>query len=36
MFMLDTNICIYILKKHPDPVLKIFQMFDDIHISAIV
>ena len=36
MFMLDTNICIYILKKHPDSVLKKFQMFDDIHISAIV
>ena len=36
MFMLDTNICIYILKKHPDSVLKKFQTFDDIHISAIV
>ena len=36
MFMLDTNICIYILKKHPESVLKKFQMFDDIHISAIV
>ena len=36
MFMLDTNICIYILKKHPDSVLKKFQLFDDIHISAIV
>ena len=36
MFMLDTNICIYILKKHPDSVLKKFQMFDNIHISAIV
>ena len=36
MFMLDTNICIYILKKHPDSVLKKFQIFDDIHISAIV
>lgn len=36
MFMLDTNICIYILKKHPDSVLKKFQMFDDIHISTIV
>ena len=36
MFMLDTNICIYILKKHPDSVLKKFQVFDDIHISTIV
>ena len=36
MFMLDTNICIYILKKHPDKVLEKFQMFDDIHISTIV
>ena len=36
MFMLDTNICIYVLKKHPDSVLKKFQMFDDIHISTIV
>ena len=35
-YMLDTNICIYILKKHPDSVLKKFQTFDDIHISAIV
>jgi len=36
MYMLDTNICIYILKKHPDKVLKKFLMFDELHISTIV
>jgi len=34
--MLDTNICIYILKKHPKKVLEKFQLFSDIHISSIV
>lgn len=36
MYMLDTNICIYILKQHPDKVLKKFQMTNELHISTIV
>ena len=36
MIMLDTNICIYILKKHPAHVLKKFLMFDELFISTIV
>lgn len=36
--MLDTNICIYILKKQPKSVLKQLQayQFDDIAISSVV
>lgn len=36
-FMLDTNICIYIIKKRPENVLKKFQSFEvgDICISSI-
>jgi tRNA(fMet)-specific endonuclease VapC len=35
--MLDTNMCIYIIKKKPEKVLKKFQLFDigDICISSI-
>ena len=36
MVMLDTNICIYILKRHPENILNKFLMFDDLHISTIV
>lgn len=34
--MIDTNICIYILKNHPEEVLEKFQTYNNIHISAIV
>jgi tRNA(fMet)-specific endonuclease VapC len=36
-YMLDTNMCIYIIKKHPDNVFKRFKTFDvgDICISSI-
>lgn len=36
-YMLDTNICIYIIKKQPENVLKKFTLFDvgDICISSI-
>ncbi|MDR3478812.1 MAG: type II toxin-antitoxin system VapC family toxin [Gammaproteobacteria bacterium] len=36
-YMLDTNMCIYIIKKHPENVLKKFKTFDlgDISISSI-
>ena len=36
-YMLDTNMCIYIIKKHPKNVLKKFETFDvgDICISSI-
>lgn len=36
MFMLDTNICIYILKKHPLYLLAKFNEIKEIHISTIV
>ena len=36
MIMLDTNICIYILKERPSSVLKAFEQEDDIFISTIV
>jgi len=36
MFMLDTNICIYVLKERPITVLKAFESTDNIHISSIV
>ncbi|WP_428355145.1 type II toxin-antitoxin system VapC family toxin [Methyloprofundus sp.] len=36
MFMLDTNICIYVLKDRPITVLKAFEATDQLHISAIV
>jgi len=37
MRMLDTNICIYIIKKHPEKVLKHFESFQlgDICLSII-
>lgn len=36
-YMLDTNICIYIIKKHPAHVLEKFKHFDvgDICISSV-
>lgn len=36
MIMLDTNICIYVLKERPVKVLKAFEATDNIHISSIV
>ncbi|NOQ36770.1 MAG: PIN domain-containing protein [Methylococcaceae bacterium] len=36
MYILDTNICSYILKKHSPLILEKFQQVDDIHISSIV
>jgi len=35
--MLDTNICIYIIKKRPEPVLQRFQDYEvgDVALSAI-
>lgn len=36
MVMLDTNICVYILKKHPPYLLKKLNQLEEIHISAIV
>ena len=36
MVMLDTNICVYILKKHPPYLLEKFNHIQEIHISAIV
>ena len=36
MIMLDTNICIYVLKERPESVLKTFEVTDDLHISSIV
>jgi tRNA(fMet)-specific endonuclease VapC len=37
MFMLDTNICIYIIKKRPDNVLKKFSSLNlmDVCISSV-
>ena len=36
MIMLDTNICIYILKKHPPEVLEKFSHYKSMYISSIV
>jgi tRNA(fMet)-specific endonuclease VapC len=36
MVMLDINICVYILKKHPLYLLEKFNQIENIHISAIV
>lgn len=36
MIMLDTNICIYVLKEHPSSVLKAFEAAKKLHISSIV
>lgn len=36
MIMLDTNICIYVLKERPESVLAKFQQHDELHLSAIV
>jgi len=36
MLMLDTNICIYVLKQRPMHVLEKFESHDDLHISTIV
>lgn len=36
MIMLDTNICIYVLKKHPPSVLEKFEQVSELHISSIV
>lgn len=35
MIMLDTNICIYVLKEHPKSVLERFQQYEELHLSAI-
>lgn len=37
MFMLDTNICIYIIKKRPESILKKFKKYrnQNIYISVI-
>ena len=34
--MLDTNICIYVLKQRPTSVLETFEATEEIHISSIV
>ncbi len=36
MIMLDTNICIYILKEHPEQVLNKFLQNENLHISSVV
>ena len=36
MYMLDTNICIYILKQHPKEIQAKFNDIDTVHISSIV
>ncbi len=36
MYMLDTNICVYILKKHPLCLLEKFKQLKEIHLSTIV
>ncbi|MEE9302477.1 MAG: type II toxin-antitoxin system VapC family toxin [Thiotrichaceae bacterium] len=36
MIMLDTNICIYVLKQRPTSVLETFEAIKEIHISSIV
>ena len=36
MIMLDTNICIYILKKHPVYIEEKFKTIETVHISSIV
>ncbi|MBF0264820.1 MAG: type II toxin-antitoxin system VapC family toxin [Gammaproteobacteria bacterium] len=37
MYMLDTNICIYILKNHPEEALDKFRLYsDELSISTIV
>ncbi len=36
MIMLDTNICIYVLKQHPKKILKAFESVKELHISSIV
>jgi len=36
MLMLDTSICVYILKKHPLYLLEKFNQSEKIYISAIV
>ena len=36
MIMLDTNICIYVLKEHPMHVLEKFEAQDALHLSSIV
>ena len=36
MIMLDTNICIYILQKHPHHIREKFNAVESIHISSVV
>ncbi len=36
MIMLDTNICIYILQKHPIHIKEKFNAIETVHISSIV
>ena len=35
MYMLDTNICIYVLKKHTDKLRHKFKAIKDISISSV-
>ena len=36
MIMLDTNICIYILQKHPIHIRQKFNEVESVHISSVV
>ena len=36
MIMLDTNICVYILKDHPEYIRKKFNQLESVHVSAVV
>lgn len=36
MIMLDTNICIHILKERPEPIRQKFNEIDSVHTSSIV
>ncbi|MCP4420563.1 MAG: type II toxin-antitoxin system VapC family toxin [Chloroflexi bacterium] len=36
MIMLDTNICIHILKERPEHIRQKFNKIDSVHISSIV
>ena len=36
MMMLDTNICIYVLKERPESMLERFQQHEELHLSAVV
>jgi tRNA(fMet)-specific endonuclease VapC len=36
MIMLDTNICIHILKDHPEYIRKKLNQLESVHVSAVV